>query len=470
MGVKPETFAPGVLLAGRFRLARELGRGGMGVVWAAHDDVLDAPVAIKILLAELDSPLAQRFLQEARAAAKLRHPNIVTVLDVGRDNDLGVMFMVQEYLRGRDLKRYLHETGPLPPTEALALLLPVMRALSFAHSQRVVHRDLKPENIFLCDTPEGLVPKVIDFGIARVTDALGQSAQQTQTAQVMGSPSYMSPEQAAGDRALDARTDVWSLGVVLYYALTRRLPHEGKTVNLILASIIGQPPTPIALRVPTLPQTIVQLVGGALVMDPERRFPTMDAFAQRARDCMAALQGSVGSAPEPPGLRATRESAASSVPPPPDLVTVAPHVLDTTLAAPSQAQRRRIATVVSGLSLLVFAAMLGGYASARSGSAGRGSPVASRPTELPAAPSVATPEHRQATVRPTAATPPAHVAAAPPAPATPLAPAAPTVPHTTHATAGARAAAQRPPPTARRVPPTVRSRTQTTGHVPSWLR
>jgi len=455
----------------------------MGVVWAAHDDVLDAPVAIKILLADLDSPLAQRFLQEARAAAKLRHPNIVTVLDVGRDNDLGVMFMVQEYLRGRDLKRYLHETGPLPPAEAIALLLPIMRALSFAHSQRVVHRDLKPENIFLCDTPDGLVPKVIDFGIARVTDLQGQSAQQTQIAQVMGSPSYMSPEQAGGDRALDARTDVWSLGVVLYYALTRRLPHEGRTVNLILTSILSQPPTPIALRVPTLPQPVVQLVGGALAVEPERRYPTMDAFAQHARSCLEALQGFGPSAP----LAQTRLSAVS-VPPPPDLVTAAPQVLDTTLAGPAQARRRRLAAALSGLSLLVGVAIVGGYLSARADSVSRAAPpVASLPTASVEAVPPAMPEIHQAPVRPVAAPSSPVVAVAPlpvapspasapvPAPApAPLVvvrptPAAPSAPRAAVTATVRRTVQQRTPPVLNRAAHAVPPRaTPTTARRPRW--
>ncbi|MFO0651907.1 MAG: protein kinase [Polyangiales bacterium] len=246
------------MINNRDQLTRELGRGGMGAVYAANDTVLGAPVAIKVLLFDRPGPkLVGRFMQEARAAAQVRHTNIVSVLDIGQDVATGALFLVQEFLLGQDLKRRILGGGPLSPREAIETLYPIMRALDFAHSKGIVHRDLKPDNIFLCETHDGIVPKVIDFGIAKVTDGHGQSAQNTATAQVIGTPYYMAPEQARGDRAVDHRADVWSLGVVLFYALTRRYPHEGTTTNLIISNIITRQPTPITAYAPTLPPQVV---------------------------------------------------------------------------------------------------------------------------------------------------------------------------------------------------------------------
>jgi eukaryotic-like serine/threonine-protein kinase len=286
-----QLFLPGVVINGKYRLDRELGRGGMGSVYAAHNLFLDAPVAIKVLHPghRPSSALASRFAQEARAAAQVRHPNIVSILDVGQDDATGALFIVQEYLPGIDLRRHLVQAGTLAPREAIELLLPVMRALAYAHSKNIVHRDLKPDNIFLCETPEGTIPKIIDFGIAKVIDEQGQSAQHTRTTSVLGTPHYMSPEQASGDRAIDLRSDIWSLGVVLFQMLTGRKPHEGTTANLIVTSIIARQPAPITTYAPALPQGVVELVHGALQYDPSQRFQNMKVFEEHARSCLAAL-------------------------------------------------------------------------------------------------------------------------------------------------------------------------------------
>ncbi len=381
-----DRFAPGVVLNNRYQLQRELGRGGMGAVFAARDTLLDAPVAIKVLLGDRPSAnVTKRFLQEARAAAQVRHANIVSVLDIGQDESSGALFLVQEFLQGRDLRRSVEALGALSPRQAIELLIPVMRGLAFAHSKGVVHRDLKPDNIFLCDTNDGVVPKIIDFGIAKVTDEQGQSAQNTRTTQVLGTPFYMSPEQARGDRAVDHRSDVWSLGVVLFFALTRRYPHEGATTNLIITNIIARQPTPITHYAPTLPQPVVELVHGALQYEPEQRYASMDAFTQAARSCLAALDNHVDAA------SVARISNAAPMPPPqpaPDVYTVAPQVMATVPTERSGGGRARTWMLLVAVLLLGSCAGVATYLSTRS-NATTLSPPATRTTALTVAAPVA---------------------------------------------------------------------------------
>ncbi|MFO0606678.1 MAG: serine/threonine-protein kinase [Polyangiales bacterium] len=405
------TFAPGAVIAGKYRLDRELGRGGMGTVYAATNVVLMAPVAIKVLHGEgaATSKLAARFLQEARAAAAVRHANIVGVLDFGQDDASGALYLVQEYLHGRDLKRYVQAEGPLAPREAVERLMPVMRALAYAHARGVVHRDLKPENIFLHETPEGVVPKVIDFGIAKVTDEDGRSAQHTRPAQVLGTPHYMSPEQARGRRAVDQRSDVWSLGVVLYYALTKRLPYEGETATIVMASIITHPPAPVTTWAPELPAPVAALVDGALQTDPDRRYPSMEAFWEAARACLGALGVHV----DPPPRASLPERASSPKAGPPDFPTVDPQVVDTDVdPAPPRARSLIVAAAVS----LALVAAFAGYRSGRTAPRAAVTAVTAAASPVPPRP--------PAVLAPTAVAAPAHVA--PPAAVTPPPPVAPT--------------------------------------------
>lgn len=303
--------APGAMIGGRYRIDRVLGQGGMGAVYAAENVFLRAPVAIKVLKPGVaqNEEFSRRFVQEAQAAAQVRHPNVVSVLDFGIDETSGFLYLVQEFLTGVDLKEHLQRFGPMEPRAAIELLLPLMRALSYAHSKGVVHRDLKTANVFLCETPEGVVPKVIDFGIAKVVDAEGRSAQDTRSLLIMGTPQYMSPEQACGDRAVDHRTDVWAMGVLLYHMLTKRFPYEGSTASLVLAGIIHGQPVRIEARAPHLPSDVAALVHGAVCPDIAQRFPTMDAFWDAARRC--SVMG--GAAQLPP----TRGAAPGGSPTPP---------------------------------------------------------------------------------------------------------------------------------------------------------
>ncbi|HYQ16315.1 MAG TPA: serine/threonine-protein kinase, partial [Polyangiaceae bacterium] len=206
----------GSLLAGKYRLESLLGEGGMACVWRAHNEALDVPVALKLLRAGPSNlRLPQRLRQEARAAARLVHPSIVRVFDVGVADD-GEPFIVMELLHGSSLADELGG-GKIGSLRAVQLLLPIAEALTVAHAEGIVHRDLKPENVFLATSGERLQPKLLDFGIAKLHRASAVAAKLTEVGTTLGSPSYMSPEQVRGDD-VDYRADIWSFCVVLYEA------------------------------------------------------------------------------------------------------------------------------------------------------------------------------------------------------------------------------------------------------------
>ncbi len=273
----------GRMLGEKYLLTRQLGRGGYGEVYAATNTATDGPVAIKILHPHLlrDSEARKRFLQEARAATKIQHENVVKVFDLALDPTLGALYIVQEFLAGETLKERLNRLPGrrMSPEVALTVMFPVMEALVVAHEAGIVHRDLKPENIFLVPRRNGDdIPKVIDFGIAKL--GAGQTeGPETANGRIFGSPCYMSPEQARGEvRRIDAQTDVWAVGVVLYKMLTDRLPYEAETLYAIVGMIQTQSPVRLAQRAPTLPADLVAAIDQALARDRTVRYPTMQAF------------------------------------------------------------------------------------------------------------------------------------------------------------------------------------------------
>ena len=283
-----EIVPPGAPLGGRYRVVRLLGKGGMGAVYEAENTWTKRRVAVKVMRPEVaaHAQYARRFLQEAQSAAQLAHPNVVDVLDMGRDEELGSLYIVQEFLTGHDLRKHLDAAGRMPARDALGLILPVMEALVAAHARGIVHRDIKPDNIFLAETPRGVVPKLIDFGIAKVVAEGGDSLQKTSTGVLMGTPYYMSPEQGRGDPGLDARTDVWSIAVVLYEMLSGARPHESNTnANALIAKIIYEDPRPLTEAAPDVPADLADAVMGALRRDLTKRHATMQAFADALRGC-----------------------------------------------------------------------------------------------------------------------------------------------------------------------------------------
>jgi eukaryotic-like serine/threonine-protein kinase len=271
----PDTpYRAGDVIAGKYRLEALLGEGGMGTVWRAINVQLEAPVALKLIRTELDrSSLAKRLKQEARAAAKLGHPAIVRVFDVG-DSDLGDPYIVMELLNGRTLGRLLLTEQRLSAVQGVQLLLPVAEALMAAHSKGIIHRDLKPDNVFLAYEGEQLQPKLLDFGIAKLTDDSGQNLQLTRTGAVMGSPEYMSPEQARGQDNIDHRTDIWSFCVVLYETLSGVSPFSGANYNSLLRAIVENEPQSLIDLLAADPP-LWEIVKRGLCKDVTQRYQTM---------------------------------------------------------------------------------------------------------------------------------------------------------------------------------------------------
>jgi eukaryotic-like serine/threonine-protein kinase len=272
----------GELIAGRYELEELVGTGGMSSVFRAHDRLLDRNVALKILHERYssDDDYVERFRHEARAAAQLGHPNIVTVIDRGEQD--GRQFIVFEYCDGETLKELIQRRGPLPVREAVEIALQVATALSFAHGQGLVHRDVKPQNVLFDEHGRA---KVTDFGIARSLD-VEQGI--TQTGTVLGTSSYIAPEQARGER-VDALTDVYSLGAVLYELLTGQVPYDGDNFVAVAMKHINDPvPSIVAVR-PDVPLRLDSAVGRAMAKRPEDRFQSMEDFAGELRTVLREL-------------------------------------------------------------------------------------------------------------------------------------------------------------------------------------
>ena len=268
-----EPYAPGDIIAAKYRLERLLGEGGMGAVWAAHNIALDSSVAIKLIRGETDrEALSVRLQLEARAAARLGHPAIVRVFDIG-DTAKGDPFIVMELLQGESLAARLDRDARLSPVEAAQILLPIADALRAAHAKGIVHRDIKPDNVFVVNEGDVIQPKLVDFGIAKLDQASG-GGQLTQHGVVVGSPDYMSPEQARGDEAIDYRTDVWAFSVLLYESVTGRLPFDAHNYNALLRSIVEDKP-PTLLDLAAADAELSHLVEVGMAKDRNERWRSM---------------------------------------------------------------------------------------------------------------------------------------------------------------------------------------------------
>ena len=273
----------------KYQLIRRIGAGGMGVVYEAKHTLIGRRCAVKLLHARhaQDAELAKRMLREAQAAAAIGHPNIVETTDFGVTAD-GAHYLVMELLEGVTLTRLLEAFGRLDVALSAGINWQVLGALEAAHAKGIIHRDLKPENVFIARTPfAGDVVKLLDFGISKVLDAESESARLTGTGAVLGTPHYMSPEQAAGSRNADARSDLWSVGVMLYELLTGQLPFAGSNYNQIIVGIVTRSFTPPRALRPDLSPALESVVMCALDKDPTRRF-------QSAGDMRAALSGHLG--------------------------------------------------------------------------------------------------------------------------------------------------------------------------------
>lgn len=274
---------------GKYKVVRLLGEGGMGTVFEAEQRETQKRVAIKCLHAHQvgDPEIGERLLREARATARVRHPNVVDIYDVGRDGS--IIYLVMEYLEGETFSKAI-ERADLPSYVAIGLLIDAMRGVVAAHNQGIIHRDIKPDNIFLAKVADAPRPvaKVLDFGISKLAGKTPESRSLTRSGMAVGTPSYMSYEQLAGERDLDARADVYAFGVILYELLTGRVPYDAATFPELLMRFTTRPPVPPKQLRPDVPRTLNRVVMWAIEKERQDRIASVEAlirelepFAQR---------------------------------------------------------------------------------------------------------------------------------------------------------------------------------------------
>jgi serine/threonine-protein kinase len=299
---------------GRYEVMGILGKGAMGVVYKAVDPVIDRIVAIKTIRLSLsEEELAfyeARFAQEIRTVGKLSHPNIVTIFDVGRTDDFA--YMAMEFIDGPELKALMPPGKPLHIATSLDLVAQVADGLGLAHSRGIIHRDVKPSNVMIAFDDDRMVAKVADFGIARGAT----SAVKTMTGMILGSPRYMSPEHLTG-KTLDARSDIFSLGVVLYEMLAGAAPFDGESVSTIMYQTVHEPEPPLSRLNASIPSTVERVVARAMSKSPDERYATMKDFAREIRELLLALPAPLprldvaGPAPGVPGVPSASEAGAA---------------------------------------------------------------------------------------------------------------------------------------------------------------
>jgi serine/threonine protein kinase len=363
------TIVPGAILLQKYRIEKVLGQGGMGTVFAAHHLALNERVAIKVLMhsASQHQEALARLQREARILARLRNEHVVHVIDLGRLAD-GSPFMVMEQLAGRDLASLLEEEGRLTVERAVGFVLQALVALSAAHANSIVHRDLKPDNLFCAERRDGSsVIKVLDFGISRLEQLdEGQGATPlTNPSAVMGTPLYMSPEQWRDSTAVDGRSDIWSIGVVLHELVTGVSPFSGASLGDIAIKVATEPAPPLSHVEPRLAPALEAVLARCLQKDRELRFANVAELARALQPlgpagCEQLVERAVRLAAEPPldplELESSALSAAAEVVAPSTAAVASPPT-----PPPSLAERRGhafsfLSAALAGLATLVAAA------------------------------------------------------------------------------------------------------------------
>lgn len=355
------------LIAGRYRITRLLGEGGMGAVYEAVHTGTDKRVALKVIISDdlaHNTEMVARFEREARAAGQIDTQHIVQIFDAGYDAEARMPFIAMEFMKGEDLLDTIKRLGPLRPELALRITAQACLGLARAHEAGVVHRDIKSANLYLARRDGGeVVVKLLDFGIAKMRPnqlASAEGVGLTRTGAMMGSPLYMSPEQAKGARDVDGRTDIWSMGVVLYEALSGVTPlsHIDSLGSLILA-ICSDPPPPLRARAPWVPPEVEAIVHRALQIDPDERYPSAQAMVEAIRVLLPdgwALREDL----LVPMQQADRGSAVAPTPlvsnPPPGASTTA--ALAATRPQPSANPRRGV--LIGAVTALMSLGLVGG--------------------------------------------------------------------------------------------------------------
>jgi eukaryotic-like serine/threonine-protein kinase len=404
-------LAAGEILAGKYRIERVLGQGGMGVVLSATHLQLGQRVAIKLLLEGATNEVVQRFLREARASVRLKSEHVARVIDVG-ELPSGAPFMVMEYLEGNDLSQVVRGSGARPIPEAVEHLLHACEAIAEAHAAGIVHRDLKPANLFLTRAADGTATvKVLDFGISKAqTGEAGQEDEGmalTKTTAVLGSPLYMSPEQMKAARFADARSDIWSLGAILYELLTGRVPFNTTTFTELVLMVNMEQPPPIAQTRPDVPPALAAAVMRCLEKKPENRFQNVAELAYAIVDFgppgAAASAERVARTLEASGLASTG-ARSMRLPPTADRTAASLTALSSTAAAPPSGSRSTM-LIAGAAALLAIGGAAAFFALGKKGP--EGAATAAIPPIVSVEPKPAAP------AMPTAAEPAAPSAAAP---------------------------------------------------------
>ncbi len=317
----------GQTIAGKYRLHQLLGAGGMASVWSATNMFTERQVAIKFMLPAVarTQEAARRFLMEAKVSARIDHPNVIEVMDVGQTED-GTLFLVMELLTGVSLETAMKRQQPtMSLHEFTFVMTQVARALAAAHKKGIIHRDLKPTNIFLHKSRDGVaVPKLLDFGVSKFLDDEGQKNHAlTVAGTVLGSPLYMSPEQARGESDIDGRTDLFAFGGIMFEALCGERAYEGANFNQLIVAIATKPPKDIDELAPQMPESLREVVRACLVPERDKRFNSLDAVAERLLATLPELEhlgvrlpAPAGSSADPDATNALPVVKPSDRPPP----------------------------------------------------------------------------------------------------------------------------------------------------------
>jgi hypothetical protein len=363
---------PGAILAGRYRLEEMVGQGGMGSVWRATHTGLGEQVAVKLVSANFvrSAEALRRFDTEAKSAAKLRSRHVPHVFDNGVLDD-GTPYLVMELLHGESLAARVGRLGPIPLPETVSIVEQCCRALSRAHSLGIVHRDIKPENVYLAHSvdDEAYVVKVLDFGIAKVTPLTDEARSSTRTGTLLGTPLYMSPEQARGLRSIDSRTDLYSLGLVTYTMLTGGLPFSGESLGDLLLQICTEPLPQLRAAATWLPASIETWFQRACARQPDDRFPSAQALVEALRiaaGISSSRQGdpAAGRIPGMPGVSGPDETGPAAIARPAHLLHTPSTTAGTSVGATPVVGSRRarwalvIASAVLGLTVAPLIVLL----------------------------------------------------------------------------------------------------------------